>query len=671
MPTIVYDTEIFANRFLFAGRVLKNRNIIRIWGHEPDCIQRLMEVMNSGCTFVSFNGYKFDLPVISAVLSGATQEQVKLLANQIIEQDLQPWQVYDRYRMPELRIDHIDLIEVAPGTFSSLKAYGARMHMPWLKDLPYEHDAVLTDEHCTVVDQYCVNDLDTTEELYKTLAGAMDIRVVMGKEYGLDFRSKSDTQMAETAFVKRLGLGRGKSPVPYSVRYVVPSFINFSSPHLQTLSQRIQDHEYILNQKTGHVILPEFLEKEIVTINQGTYQVGVGGLHSTHDKKVCHVASKDYIITDIDAASFYPSIIINCNLIPQNTGQRFIDEYKLVYHRRLEAKKAGNKAVNETLKISLNGTFGKTASRWSPLYSPDLAIAITLTGQLTLLNLIERIEATGAVVLSANTDGIAVGASRAVMHEVGLAVQRYSEESGFDFEYTPYRTLAIANVNNYIAVTKHGKIKGKGLFAEPDLKKNPTAYICTKAVSNWLRSGTPFEKTISEGNITDFISARSVTGGARQGDEFLGRVVRWYMSTSSLPPLQYATNGNKVPKTDGARACMVIDKSAPLPADLDFEWYRKEAITIAQNVGCEEFLTDEERALVYVPPPTKTRKARQRKENTNVLLYSESSNSALFCVTREQADRRLSEDSTLVEVKRDEARFEELRQLAIQQRKVS
>ena len=668
MPTIVFDTEIFANRFLFCGRVAENRNVISIWMHEPDYRTRLMEVMQSGCTFVGFNSYRFDLPVISAVLSGATQEQVKALANRIIEHDLNPWQVYDDYRMQELQIDHIDLINVAPGTYSSLKSYGARMHMTHLQDIPYHHDAVITDEQCPNVLSYCVNDLDTTEKLYTSLAKEMELRVTMSAEYGLDMRSKSDTQMAEAAFVKRLSLGRSRTGVPKSVRYVIPKFINFSSPHLQTLAKKVEEHEYILNPKTGHVILPEFLEKEIVTINQGTYQVGVGGLHSTHDKKVCHVASDDYIITDIDAASFYPSIIINCNLIPQNTGQRFIDEYKQVYYRRLEAKKAGNKAVNETLKISLNGTFGKTASRWSPLYSPDLTIAITLTGQLTLLNLIERVEDSGATVLSANTDGIAVGGTRRQMLYVEQAVTHYSTQSGFEFEYTPYRTLAIANVNNYIAVTKAGKIKGKGLFAEPDLKKNPTAYVCTRAVCEWLRTGTDFLTTIRSAPFTQFISARSVTGGSKQGEEPLGRVVRWYMSTDkSLPPLVYASNGNKVPKTDGARACMTIKDPVSHPVDLDYEWYRKEAITIAQNVGCEEYLTDEEKQLVYVPP--KVRKTRSKAVNTNILLYDVTSHRAIFCVTRAQADRLLSEYPE--EIARTHPDFETLRQLAIQQRKVS
>jgi hypothetical protein len=45
------------------------------------------------------------------------------------------------------------------------------------------------------------------------------------------------------------------------------------------------------------------------------------------------------------------------------------------------------------------------------------------------------------------------------------------------------------------------------------------------------------------------------------------------------------------------------------PADLDFDWYHKEAIKIAVAVGCERFLTAEEIAIITPPPKvTKRRK---------------------------------------------------------------
>ena len=616
MPkTIVFDIEVFANVFLFCGRVLENRNLIVIWGHEENARERLLEVLQSGCTFVSFNGIKFDVPVISAFVAGYDQDTIKRIANTIIEHQMQPWEAERRFKLPRIPLDHIDLIEVAP-SFVGLKSYGARMHMRWLKDLPFAHDAIITPEQLPDVELYCVNDLDTTEELYKRLSFQLSLRRQMGEEYGLDLRSKSDTQMAETVFVKRLNL-RGKAKVPRSIGYKPPSYISFEAYHLQELLRRISDTIYPIA-ATGHVELPEFLGKDQVRLNGGTYQLGVGGIHSTHDKKICHVASADYIVTDIDAASFYPSIWVLWGETSGDFNAALTAEYSKIYYRRLEAKAAGDKAVAEGLKVPINGSFGKLLSKYSSMYGPTLGLFITLTGQLTLLMLIEQLEKVGAVALSANTDGIAMGYPKSIEERVKATVSAFEKLTRFSFEYAPYRVLAMKDVNNYIAVKTNRKIKAKGIYADAYaegidlLKKNPTAKVCAKAVGEWLSYGTPFLETIKKAPFTEFISARNVTGGGVQGDEWLGKVVRWYMSTEDLPPIRYASNGNKVPKTEGAKAYMLLEEKVAHPSDLSYNWYLKEAIKIAINVGCRDYLSPEEIALVTPPPKVKKpRKAKQ------------------------------------------------------------
>lgn len=609
-PVIVYDTEVYPNMFMFKGRVLHNRNLITIRDDTPEARILLRETLAAPCTFVSFNGIKFDVPVMSAFLAGKSSEEVKRIANAIIEQELQPWDVERRFGFKCIDFDHIDLIEVAP-SFVGLKSYGARMHMPWLKELPYPHDTVLTEEQKDHVDRYCENDLDTTEELFKRLEDQLLLRIEMSKMYGTDLRSKSDTQMAETSFIQKLRMKRRLASVPYSINYQVPEYIHFETPHLQELLGRIGSHDYAMNLKTGHVILPDFLVEK-VKLNSGTYQLGVGGIHSTHDKKICHVANEDWVVMDIDAASYYPSIWVKWGIKLENTDRALTEEYSTVYYRRLEAKKTGDKRLAENLKVPINGSFGKLLSRYSPLYNPELGLFITLTGQLTLLMLIEWLEKMGAVALSANTDGIAMAYPKSLGKTVENVVSEFSEMSQYEFEYTPYRVLAMKDVNNYIAVKVDRKIKSKGIYAPPDLRKNPTASICAKAVGLWLAHGTPFEETVRNGTLEEFISARNVTGGGVQGGEYLGKVVRWYNSTDeSLPPLTYQKNGNKVPKTDSVRACMLIDKNTPLPADLAYNWYVKEAIRIAIDLGCKDYLTDEQIAMVTSPP--KVRKPRKAK----------------------------------------------------------
>lgn len=612
MSTFVFDMETAPNRTLLCAKNIDTGERFALWRHEPDAPARLKQfLLRPDTTFVGFNNREFDNVVAAAFCAGRSEAEMKRMADDIIVNRVPPWSAYRKYGLTEIIADSIDLIEVAP-SFVGLKAYGARMHMTLLQDLPFEHDQPISPEQEPLLEAYCNNDLDTTEELLRQLEGELLLRVEMSRRYGADMRSKSDSQMAEQAYITSMQLRRRENTIPETVRYTPPGFLKFRNAELQSLLDRTAAHTFRMNQHTGHVILPDFLGQQEIAFGHGTYQLGVGGIHSTHDKSVCHVAGRDVAICDIDAASFYPSIILECGFVPAALGQRFVDEYRKIYTRRLQAKRDGDKTTDATLKISLNGTFGKLASRYSVLYSPDLMLAVTLTGQFTLLMLIEWLEQLGVVTLSANTDGIAIAYWPEKKELVEECVARFSELSRFNFEYTYYRVLAMKDVNNYIAVKTDRSLKMRGIYAPLSLKKNPTAQVAADAVGRWLAHGTPFDETIRSAPFVDFISARNVTGGGQQSGEYLGRVVRWYQSSDpALEPIRYAKNGNKVPKTDGARACMVLKDKVVHPRDLDYGWYVREAIKIAVALGCERYLSEQQLELIK-PPPKQTKK---RKSN--------------------------------------------------------
>jgi DNA polymerase elongation subunit (family B) len=347
--TLVVDVETFPNSFLLAGKNVETGKLFHWWLHEtgPDPFRGLIN--NADVTLVTFNGRWFDIPVIQAAANGYDEAHLKALADDLIEGRVTPWAAEKQLRLPRLIADHVDLKEVAP-SFVSLKAYGARMNMRWLKDLPYHHRADLDETMRQNVLLYCYNDLDTTEELMRRLEEPLKLRVQMSKMYGVDMRSKSDTQMAEAAFIKRLGLKRNAPNIPRSVSYAVPHFVKFKTPELQALRDNLDGCELAVNYATGHVVLPDFLNR-IITVGSGTYQMGVGGLHSTHDKSVCYMADEEWGLTDIDAASYYPSILILCDLVPQNTGRAFIDEYRDIYNRRLAAKKRAGEIKKEIARL--------------------------------------------------------------------------------------------------------------------------------------------------------------------------------------------------------------------------------------------------------------------------------------------------------------------------------
>ncbi len=632
---IVFDCELIGTKkpvFLVRTRNKKTGERQGFWWHKRGDMKRLLAMFDDPkYIWESFNGIKFDAPVIAAAVQGHDPENLKIIANKIIEEKMQPWEVYKFANIEPLQFDHIDWIEVAPGVMTSLKTYMGRMHYPTLVDMLVHHDTDLTPKQLPMVESYCDNDTGGTAALSQQLQEQLNLRIDLGERYGLDLRSKSDAQVAEAIIKKVAGIS-GKPVAPSYVEYFAPSFIKTKNPSLLALIERIEEHAFKINYANGSPIAPDWMDEEF-KIGGGSYKVGVGGLHSTHDVKLYRAATETSLISDFDVASYYPTMILQCGYIPRisgNKGQAFLDTYRDLYEERLQAKRDGNKKVANTLKIALNGTFGKLGSIYSSFYSPDLMLAVTITGQLNLLCLIDELtRIKGVEVLSANTDGICVSHPLTTREKVLKVFSRNSHRTKFEYEETSYKCIAMKDVNNYLAITLDGKVKSKGLYAECGLQKNPTMEVCSKAARQFLIDGTKPEVFIKkQKDVRDFVAVRGVTGGGVQhlktrmvddwyqiddgqwarpewpndkapvkrksrppaveegyGGTPFGRVARWYMTTEQLPAITYVGSGNKVPKTEGAKLLMTLPERNKLPADLDLQWYIKETYEMLRDMG--------------------------------------------------------------------------------------
>lgn len=61
----------------------------------------------------------------------------------------------------------------------------------------------------------------------------------------------------------------------------------------------------------------------------------------------------------------YPSIILEHKVYPQHLGESFLQVYAKIKSDRIKAKHEGNKVVDATLKLSLNGLSGNLQSEYS------------------------------------------------------------------------------------------------------------------------------------------------------------------------------------------------------------------------------------------------------------------------------------------------------------------
>lgn len=257
----------------------------------------------------------------------------------------------------------------------------------------------------------------------------------------------------------------------------------------------------------------------------------------------------------------------------------------------LKAERASVWAKAEGLKISCNGAlFGKTAEAHSFLYAPEISIATTLTGQLSLLMLIERLEAAGARVVSGNTDGVMAHLRRDLYEDFERVLADWCDSTGFVVERVRYSAVYSRDVNTYVALKEGGGDKRKGWVDDPwgkgnardVLRKNREMHVLGNAVLALVADGAPLADTVRAcWDVRQLITVRHVRDGGLWRGHRLGRAVRFYWSTDG-DPIVYP-NGNRVPKTEGARP--LVELPAVVPPDVDWDRYVREAERLARDLG--------------------------------------------------------------------------------------
>lgn len=602
---LICDIEIYHGFLLICFKRLSDGAVLAMEQSDRADIdkERLRQIMMSH-KIITYNGLAFDIPLIFYFLSGASVGDVKRACDQIINGNVRYWDAPKLLNIEIPRLDHIDLIEPQPNAFASLKVLNGRLHGKRMQDLPHPPDARLTHAQMDETIAYCGNDLDATELVYQSMKDAIAMREALGAQYGMDFRSKSDSQIGEAIIKKRVEqrtrerVQRVETPGGTTFRYKIPDYMQFERPDLQQILDRLRETDFIV-QHSGKVDLPEWLAKAKIKIGTTVYQMGIGGLHSTEKNRSVY-ADAGHVLYDFDVASYYPAIILGSGLYPKALGRTFLDEYRAIREERIVAKRAGDKVRDSGLKIALNGTFGKMGSRYSVLYAPHLMIAVTLTGQLALFMLIERAEAAGIPVVSGNTDGVVFRCPRYLESKLWAITKQWEAGTGFELESTEYLSLHNQSVNTYVAIKPDGKVKRKGVLANPraendirtQMMNSPSMNVCADAAVAYITSGQDIEQYIREcTDVEDFVTVVKVTGGGTWRGEYLGKVVRFIWSSDGEPifykdPHPKTGNYKKVPRTDGCRPVMELPETMPL--DIDYSAYVAAAREILLDIGFDQ-----------------------------------------------------------------------------------
>lgn len=340
-----------------------------------------------------------------------------------------------------------------------------------------------------------------------------------------------------------------------------------------------------------------------VVINDHEYVFGVGGIHSSM-KPTLVESDEEYVIIDLDVASYYPNLAIKNTLYPKHLSDQFCKTYEALYEERKTHPKGTPE--NSSIKLALNATYGNSNNQYSPFYDPQYTMAITVNGQLSLCMLLEQIlKLEGATSVQSNTDGITFRVKRSDSDTVDRLTREWEETTKLEMERNDYSKMYIRDVNNYVAVyEKTGKSKSKGAYEITDQHhKNQSMRVVQKAVEAFLTYGTPVEEFIrNHDDKYDFMSrvklpkAYTLVSVSDEGiDQKEQNVTRYYVSNSNkaktlikvMPPLKDKVDDRRN-NIEVGRKTIVCNDINDYIGEIDYDYYIEEASKLVDIFSTEE-----------------------------------------------------------------------------------
>jgi len=278
-------------------------------------------------------------------------------------------------------------------------------------------------------------------------------------------------------------------------------------------------------------------------INGFTFDFGTGGIHGSVESQTVE-SDDEYMILDIDVASYYPNLAIKNGLYPEHLSEQFCDIYLDLYNQRKSHKKGTPE--NAMLKLALNGVYGDSNSVYSPFYDPAYTMAITINGQLLLCLLAEKLMVHSKLtMIQANTDGLTVKIPRTLEPWVNAVCDWWENFTLLELERVEFSRMFIRDVNNFIAEYKGGGLKRKGAYAhnrddqgELPWHKDHGGLVVKKAVEAALVRGEDPDHFIrTHTDMMDFMfrakvprSSKLVGVDSDGEDQPLENITRYYVT---------------------------------------------------------------------------------------------------------------------------------------------
>jgi len=636
LKTIIYDIETLKEFFLVSAMDVEtgmyyefevNKNVNQL----NKFIRFTKEFKDH--YWVGYNNLRFDSQVIEWILReyehweelGALEVCAKIAQKAADVIHDANYEVLPEFSEYNLSLKQIDLFKINhfdnKNRRVSLKRLQFEMDLENIEEMPIHHNKEnLTDEDIMLIKEYCKNDISSTYEFYKVTIGETEhplykgnnqiqLRMDIQEEFKIPCLNYSDSkigdEMIKKFYCEQKGIAykdlkkKGTFRKPFKVSSCIAKYVDFKTKELKNFLNRIK--------KVTLSLQDDF--KEQLEFYGNTYTFAKGGLHTENGPKIFE-ADEDHSIVDWDVSSYYPAIIINNERYPVHLGKEFLAGYKQMFEKRLELKPLAKKdrkikGIVGALKLAVNSVYGKSSDMQSWIYDRQLTMFTTITGELSLLMLIEAYELAGIKVISANTDGVTILVKNASFDKMNEINKWWMEVTQYELERTDYQKIIFSTVNDYLAIKTDGDVKKKGDFlTDFELHKNKSARIVPIALEQFYVHSVPVEDTIKRHrNIFDFCLRQKASkdfhyeGVNRSTGETTtyNKLIRYYVSRSGEKLLKVknpdcTTNAADVSQVEAGdwvmHVCNHLTADHPLD-NINYDYYIERANKIIHKIQTE------------------------------------------------------------------------------------
>lgn len=602
-------------------------DFIVITSETNDAYKKLFDIIcNKNYVNFGYNNKRYDNIILNGIFNGFTPRQLKILSDIIINPELQ-------YKSQEhLRISSFakrgyrnfiyqDMLDDNTG---SLKEKEACMQLDIREsNVPFDKED-LTEEDKLDIISYCKHDVWAGMQFYRqVLKPFIATKLLVGKIFNLPpelcYKSTNATLSGHVLGAKKtsfLDATRQDFVIPKELR----SYIKYSLPS-NIVSKLCLSSEKFDVKLFGNVVSYSDGGIHSVPILPAYYNSYLNGeIISTKLVKKVQVknlevkSNNDWKLINVDAASFYPAMMIHYKLLSRAVSRPEL--FKEMYETRLRFKAEGDnsqeaKDISQAYKLILNTTYGASGNKYLALYDPYMTTCTCRLGQLLLTslanNIYNQIGKDKVQIVQTNTDGILCYIHKDAIDTLHLIGDEWTRITKILLEYEEEEIIWQRDVNNYILYKTSGKEKSKGGFFVTDMiqpgynRVRPlNAYVCRDAIKHYLKTGKDIvEHIYNETDISKFVvtchkgSFSGIVRSFNDGrpDEVLHKVNRTYASNNKNYGMIYKTKNiqgiTKKYKAPGCpEHCALINEDLSkytiedIRNDLDYMWYISNTIDL-------------------------------------------------------------------------------------------